>query len=419
MQNASFPQPRSAIADTPEATVQAGFACASRGEWSAARTLLERVAEEDSPFRQPARFLLWEVCQAMRDPAAGIAHLRDAVRETPLTQRGCAAPQRRVLAINVPGDFQANLPVAPLLDPATTELYTFWLADPAAMLADPVAMSRFLPAFDCAFVAIAEDRDHAEALRAADALVDALGVPAINRGATIGRLSRDGAAVLLQDVPDAIVPRQRRVARARIEADPASWLRDCGLAFPIIMRPDDSHAGTGLERLVDDDALRFYLDRHPDTQSFFAAPFVDYRSADGLWRKYRIIFVEGRPFPFHLAIHDDWAIWYYNAGMDADAGKRSEEARFLVDLAQVFPARALDALDEIQRRVGLDYFGLDCGLLPDGTLVVFEVETGMMVHAADDPALYPYKRNFVSRIFHAVERMIDRRIARGPLAANA
>ena len=103
---------------------------------------------------------------------------------------------------------------------------------------------------------------------------------------------------------------------------------------------------------------------------FYVAPFVNYRSADGFWRKYRLVFVGGRPWPYHLAIHSDWAIWYYNARMDLKVWKRAEEARFLQDIRQAFPGRALAALRTIGERVGLDYFEVDCGVLPDGRIVV-------------------------------------------------
>ena len=71
---------------------------------------------------------------------------------------------------------------------------------------------------------------------------------------------------------------------------------------------------------------------------------------------------------------------------------------------------AMAALRAIARVVDLDYVGIDCSLLPDGTLLVFEVETGMIVHDHDPPALFPYKRRFIPEIFRAVERMIDARI---------
>lgn len=367
---------------------------AERGEWSIARALLEYALAVPRD-RQAARFLLWEVCQALGDPDAGIAYLQAAVAETPLTVRQASNPQRRVLVLNTPGDFQANLPVAMLLDEATTDLHTLWLRDPAALPTD-------LPEIDCVFIAIAQDHRHADALRAADALAGCIGKPVINAGHRIAATGRDAAAALLRDVPGAIVPHQMMCARAKLAER---------IAFPAIIRPRHSHAGIGLARIANHNELRVYLADQPAEDQFFSAPFIDYRSTDGQWRKFRVVFVDGRPMPFHMAIHDDWAVWYYNAGMDRDADKRVEEAAFLDDISAVFPRQAMQALQEIAARIGLDYFGLDCGLMPDGNLVVFEVETGMIVHDRPEGEVFAYRLLPAKRILTAVTAMIDARIA--------
>ncbi len=390
-----------------EAAFAAAMRAAERGDWAAARAALEALLAAPELALQ-ARLLLWEVCQAQGDAAAGVAHLRDAVTGTPVIIRPAAAPARRVLALAVVGDFQANLPLGCLLDADRTGLATLWIADPEAVLADPAGtLPRNLPPFDCVFIAIAEDDRHASALAAADAWAACLGAPVINSGARIAALSREGAARLLAGLPEAVVPAQHLLTRAalRMGAFPA------GLTFPLLVRPRGSHAGHGLARVADAAELAAYLAEDSLGDLFYAAPFVDFRSADGHWRKYRVIFVDGRPFPFHLAVHDDWAIWYYNAGMDRDAGKRAEEARFLADITASFPPRAMAALAALAERVGLDYFGLDCALMPDGRLLVFEVETGMIVHDTDPADLYPYKKRYVPRIFRAVETMLDARIA--------
>ena len=57
--------------------------------------------------------------------------------------------------------------------------------------------------------------------------------------------------------------------------------------------------------------------------------FVVYASEDRLFRKYRLAFVEGRPYACHMAIADRWDIWYLNAGMSDNAEKRLEEATFM------------------------------------------------------------------------------------------
>jgi hypothetical protein len=130
-----------------------------------------------------------------------------------------------------------------------------------------------------------------------------------------------------------------------------------------------------------------------------------------------VIFVDGRPFPLHLAIHDDWAVWYYNARMGEHPTRRAEEGRFLADMEAAIGITATRALYAIGHEIGLDYAGLDAGLMPDGRLLVFEVETGMLVH---DPGAAPEladRRRAHARILRAVERMIDERAARAGVRA--
>ncbi len=131
------------------------------------------------------------------------------------------------------------------------------------------------------------------------------------------------------------------------------------LKFPIIIRPRGSHAGVGLARVDDGAMLERYLADRPE-QEFFVARFVDYAGGDGLFRKYRIVFVDGRAFACHMAIADRWDIWYLNAGMAFSAEKRREEESFMRDFDRDFAVRHGSALAAIAERVGLDYFTIDC-----------------------------------------------------------
>ena len=385
-----------------------------RASWREGRRLLEAATLEPA-LRRDAHRMLWETCQALGDRDAALGHLDAALAEGAFFTRHRASvrpPARTVLMLCVPGDFQANLPLDRLFDDSTL-LHTLWITDPDLVLADPAAalppaLLRAMP-FDCVFIAIAQDERHGAALRAADALACVIGAPRLNDGARIAAMSRAGVAALLRDLPGAVVP--EHVARPLLYPAPVD--------YPLIIRPTGSHAGHGLERVADPDGLADYDRRQRDTTGFTVSPFVDYRSADGQWRKFRIVFVGGVPYPLHLGIHHDWAVWYYNAGMELDPRKCQEEDRFLHSLDAVFPTLARSALHALAGRIGLDYFGLDCALMPDGRLLVFEVETGMIVHdrrsspgfgpgpgpAAPDPA---------GRIRRAVEAMIDRRARRAP-----
>lgn len=93
-----------------------------------------------------------------------------------------------------------------------------------------------------------------------------------------------------------------------------------GSGFPIIARPFWSQAGMGLVKLETASAIEAYLREWVDAE-FYLAPFVDYRSRDGLFRKARIAIIEGRPFVCHMAISQHWMIHYLNADMRNDAAK--------------------------------------------------------------------------------------------------
>ena len=362
-------------------------------EWQDARSRLEQ-ATADPALRRHANRLLWDLCQFLRDRDAALTHLHAAIAEDPLFTRPHLArtpPRRSVLVLAAPGDYQANLPLDRLFDESTL-LHTLWIADPDAVLRNPrAAIPDDLPAVDAIFIAIAEDARSGAMLRAADALAAALGVPTINCGARIARLSRAGTAHLLEDLADSVVPSHHLVPHG--EPSP--------IALPVIIRPLGSHAGEKLHCVRTDADLDAYYAEHRGVRVFTIAPFIDYRSADGLWRKYRVIFVDGVAYPLHLAIHDDWAVWYYNAGMQECPRKQAEEQRFLTNLTAAMPVRATRALGEIARRVGLDYFGLDCSVLADGKLLVFEVETGMIVQNGSGAAS--------AQIRCATERLIERR----------
>ena len=130
------------------------------------------------------------------------------------------------------------------------------------------------------------------------------------------------------------------------------------------------------------------------------------RSADGMFRKYRIALIEGRPFACHMGVSEHWMIHYLNAGMRESAPKRAEEARFMAEFDQDFAKRHARAFDALTEHVGLEYFGIDCGETPEGELLIFEADVAMIVHAMDPPDLFPYKGPQMRKVFDAFQTML-------------
>jgi hypothetical protein len=183
------------------------------------------------------------------------------------------------------------------------------------------------------------------------------------------------------------------------------------LKFPVIARPRGSHAGVGLAKLDDAAALERYLAERTE-QEFFVSRFVDYANEDGLFRKYRVVFVDGRAYACHMAVADRWDIWYLNAGMSNSAAKRLEEETFMRTFDIGFGRRHATALAGVVDRVGLDYFMIDCAENKFGELLIFEADNTAVVHNMDSPEFFPYKPPQMRVIFEAFAAMLHRR-ARG------
>ena len=187
------------------------------------------------------------------------------------------------------------------------------------------------------------------------------------------------------------------------------------LRYPIIARPIGSHAGNGLEKLDGGADLAAYLAVHPERE-FFAASFFDYSGADGLYRKLRVVFVNGRPFIAHMAISERWMVHYLNADM-GEAAHRAEEARTMATFDDGFAMRHREAFEALAATFGLDYFGIDCAETLDGRLVVFEADVAMIVHAMDSAELYPYKKPAMAKLFAGFIAGLAASVGRRRLAA--
>jgi len=59
--------------------------------------------------------------------------------------------------------------------------------------------------------------------------------------------------------------------------------------------------------------------------------------------------------------------------------------------------------------------GIDCGETPDGKLLIFEVDSCMIVHALDPVELFPYKQTQMHKLFAAFRQMLLNARQRGVL----
>ena len=307
----------------------------------------------------------------------------------------------RLLAFMAAGDFMANTPLEFMLEGSSIALDMMYVV-PGTALPEP-------PEHDVALVAIDKSDETAPVLREIAQLVKSWPRPVVNAPDQIARLSRAGTWEILKGAPGIVIPMNARIDRATFAGvavgDIAIESVLDGAGFPIIARPFWSQAGIGLVKLENAAAIEAYLREWADAE-FYVAPFVDYSSGDGLFRKVRIAIIDGRPFVAHMAISQHWMIHYLNANMRNDPVKRAEEAHFMANFDNDFAIRHAAAFKTIADRSGLEYLPIDCGETPDGKLLVFEAGTGMIVHSMDPPDLFPYKRPQMEKVFKAFQAML-------------
>jgi hypothetical protein len=309
----------------------------------------------------------------------------------------------RLLAIMAPGDLMANTPLEFLLENSGVTLEMLYIA-PGLPFPPPI------PEHDLLFIAICESEQNRALLQQLKDLAQSWHRPVRNLPGRIGRTSREAAHALLESAPNICTPITTRIDRHALERVcrtelPLTAVFE-GACFPVIIRPVDSHAGHGLTKIDAPEAIADYLRTMPESE-FHISPFVDYRGTDGLFRKYRVVLIDGRPFAGHMGISDHWMIHYLNAGMTESAEKRAEEERFMRSFDADFALRHADAFGAIAERIGLDYLVVDCGETTDGKLLVFELDPGAVVHAMDPVDLFPYKQAQMQKVFEAFRGMLS------------
>ncbi len=351
------------------------------------------------------------IAQLLGDKQAGLAIQQEILASHQLFRSPCATkqPRLRVLALAAATDMGSNTPIEFLLEESGIELLMLYVI-PGVDLPAP------LPDHDIAIVIASDSEDCRDALRKIDEAAARWPRPLLNPPELVCNLDRDKLHQLLRGIEGLVIPATVAVTRAQL-ADVARSGLSFGdiaaeLALPVIVRPRGSHAGVGLAKLDDRAAIDRYLAERNE-QEFFVSRFVNYASEDRLFRKYRVVLVDGRPYACHMAIADRWDIWYLNAGMSDNAAKRLEEETFMRTFDFGFARRHQSALAGLADRIGLDYFTIDCAETTDGSLLIFEADNTAVVHNMDPPSVFPYKAPHMRKIFDAFAAMLYLRVRLG------
>jgi glutathione synthase/RimK-type ligase-like ATP-grasp enzyme len=278
--------------------------------------------------------------------------------------RGDGEPTRVLLLWSA---IDGNIPIRNIFDARSFQ----W----ATLFVESYREGMPLPAHAVVFNAVGNADLPARALDKVDEVLRATTAPVINHPEQVRQTGRSAIARRLRGVPGIVTPQIRAVQRAELLA--ADDLR-----FPILVRSPGFHSGEHFVCVDDAAALRPAVASLPGDE-LLLIEYIDTRDPDGLFRKYRVLVVDGALYPQHLALSQNWKVHYATAEHQVET--------------PTLDGDVMDTLSRATQVLALDYGGIDFGIDAAGRVVVFEANPTMRV--------MPYATDAIS----ATQAMIVRR----------
>jgi glutathione synthase/RimK-type ligase-like ATP-grasp enzyme len=325
-------------------------------------------------------------------------HWHDAFADAPVavaSYRGSAEPVRVLIVTSAVG---GNVPLAHVLDDRVFQ----W----ATLFAQAYEPGMSLPSHDVVFNTVGDPDQDARALDFVEQIARASDAPLLNRPEAVRATGRAAIARRLQGISGVVTPRIASFPRAALAGpDGPRVLAEHGFRWPLLLRAPGFHTGQHFARVDDAGALAEALAAFPG-EDVFAIDYLDTRRADGMYRKYRVMFVGGALYALHLAVSPEWKVHYFSAAMAEQAAYRDEERAFLEDMEGTLGAPAMRALAAICDALGLDYGGIDFALDDAGSVVVFEANATMVILPPPHEERWSYRRAPIQRAIEAARAMM-------------
>lgn len=260
-----------------------------------------------------------------------------------------------------------------------------------------------------------------ESLSVATKVVDALGLPVVNHPARVLRCGRADNFRRFSGIPgiefpvtlDIDLPPQRIAALGKVREVAE------GIGYPFLLRRSGWHDGAFMHKIDHPDEIDA-LNLTPGGGTHTVIQFRDLAQDDGLYRKARFYCVDGVWYPRSLNAAKQWNVHFaghWELLQTPDAARlEAEEFEFLKHWRDRIGPLGESALAQVAEVVGLDWFGIDFALLPDGKLFVFEVNPAMRLKGS---GLAPVRnralllRPFVDSIVEATRQLVHNRAHNG------
>ena len=238
------------------------------------------------------------------------------------------------------------------------------------------------------------------ALKLAEQIAEKSARPCFNHPVAVARTSRDSVSRLLAGIPGLTVPQTLRIT-AVAAAEVPKAIEEAGLSYPVLLRIPGSHGGANLEK-VDTPARAFEVAGWPRSgEALYVTKFYDFASPDGHYRKFRVVVVGDDIFLRTCIVGGKWLLGRGRRTANSEQEERARLASFETELGPALKP----VFSEMRRRLGLDYFGVDCNIDEKGHVLLFEANACMNILRNNFPSPNIWEKP-IARITNAVERLL-------------
>jgi hypothetical protein len=168
-------------------------------------------------------------------------------------------------------------------------------------------------------------------------------------------------------------------------------IRSAGIEPPIILREAGTHGGKIVGCF---DSVEATVAALQGGRDHVATQFVDFSSADNLYRKYRVYFIGKGKVLRHMLISDHWNVHAKDRlRFMAERPELVAEERALFesdDYPLPFSPKVRAALHRVAERMGMDFFGMDFGVTRDEQVVLFEANATMRFFPYSPEPMFEY-----------------------------
>ncbi len=388
--------------DNPNGRVNLANLLFAIGEYREARHQFEAALGSD-PDHIHAHRGMGNLLAELGDAAGARRHRDKAFKHnflTALPYRGDGPAISVLLLISAAG---GNIPTASILDDRqfrTTVLVTEY-ADAKLPL----------PRHDLVFNSIGDADLCREGLEAAYAVLERTDRPLINHPHAVLKTGRSANVDRLRGLPNVVVPRMVVVPRRLLTGPQAvATIVGNGFYFPFLVRAPGFHTGHHFVRVENLPELAEAAASFPGDEVCLIEA-LDARDGNGFHRKCRVMIVDRKVYPIHLAISRRWKVHYFKADMASSPENRAQDAAFLDDMTGFVGARGMAALERIGAALDLDYCGIDFAVNAAGDILLFEANATMVLVSLSADRKWDYRRPAFDKVFAAVHTMLVDRAA--------